>query len=103
VPAHLIFTYPRWKIDAGSGAVSGPGGMLAAAMGLWLLARRHGSSGGFLIFAGTLFPVLGFLNVYPFIFSFVADHFQYLASSNDRSDHLRLALGARRIRLGSQP
>ena len=27
-----------------------------------------------------LIPVLGFLNVYPFIYSFVADHFQYLAS-----------------------
>jgi protein O-mannosyl-transferase len=27
-----------------------------------------------------LIPVLGFLNVFPFLFSFVADHFQYLAS-----------------------
>ena len=27
-----------------------------------------------------MFPVLGFLNVFPFVYSFVADHFQYLAS-----------------------
>ena len=33
-----------------------------------------------LFFAGTLFPALGFFNVYPFRYSFVADHFQYLAS-----------------------
>ena len=33
-----------------------------------------------LLFVGTLFPALGFFNVYPFRFSFVADHFQYLAS-----------------------
>src|SRR5207237_6360455 len=32
-----------------------------------------------LIFLALLFPALGFLNVYPFIYSFVADHFQYLA------------------------
>jgi tetratricopeptide (TPR) repeat protein len=34
---------------------------------------------GVLYFVGTLFPVLGFLNVFPFTYSFVADHFQYLA------------------------
>ena len=44
-------------------------------------ARRYrGPLAGFLIFCGTLFPVLGFLNVYPFRYSYVADHFQYLAS-----------------------
>jgi len=81
-PANLVFTYPRWKIDAGVWwQYLFPTGVLAAAMGLWLLARRHrGPLAGFLFFIGTLFPVLGFLNVYPFIFSYVADHFQYLAS-----------------------
>ena len=33
-----------------------------------------------LFFAGTLVPALGFIDVYPMRFSFVADHFQYLAS-----------------------
>jgi Flp pilus assembly protein TadD len=33
-----------------------------------------------LYFGGTLFPALGFFNVYPMRYSFVADHFQYLAS-----------------------
>ena len=32
-----------------------------------------------LIYAGLLFPALGFFNVYPFRFSYVADHFQYSA------------------------
>ncbi len=33
-----------------------------------------------LIYLGTLFPALGFVNVYPFVFSFVADHFAYVPS-----------------------
>jgi protein O-mannosyl-transferase len=33
-----------------------------------------------LFFLLTVAPALGFVNVYPFRFSFVADHFQYLAS-----------------------
>ena len=80
-PANLIFTYPRWKIDAGVWwQYLFPAGVLAAGdRPLLAGAEASRTAGGFLIFAGTLFPVLGFLNVYPFIFSFVADHFQYLA------------------------
>ena len=48
---------------------------------LWELRRRSRAPlAGLLFFVGTLFPVLGFFNVYTFIYSFVADHFQYLAS-----------------------
>ena len=43
-------------------------------------AGRRGLLAGYLFFCGTLAPVLGFFNVYPFVFSYVADHFQYLAS-----------------------
>jgi len=81
-PADLIFNYPRWRIDMGDGvqylyplAVAG----LVAA--LWGLRQRSRAPlAAMLIFCGTLVPVLGFVNVYPFVFSFVADHFQYLAS-----------------------
>jgi tetratricopeptide (TPR) repeat protein len=33
-----------------------------------------------LFFGGTLVPAIGFFDVYPFRYSWVADHFQYLAS-----------------------
>jgi protein O-mannosyl-transferase len=81
-PENLIFTYPRWTIDpARWWQYLFPAAVMLVLIVLVLLARRHrGPLAGFLIFAGTLFPVLGFLNVYPFRFSWVADHFQYLAS-----------------------
>ena len=46
----------------------------------WYRTRSRAPLAAVLFFAGTLFPALGFVNVYPFIYSFVADHFQYLAS-----------------------
>ncbi|MEN6459278.1 MAG: tetratricopeptide repeat protein [Thermoguttaceae bacterium] len=79
-PANLIFIYPRWQLDPSDWRQYVP---LAAALGLFaaaLAARHRGPLAALLFFAGTLFPVLGFCNVYPFIYSFVADHFQYLAS-----------------------
>ncbi|MGC4073582.1 MAG: tetratricopeptide repeat protein [Nibricoccus sp.] len=81
-PAELIFIYPRWEISASTWwQYLFPATGIAFAAGLWRY-RRHmrGPLAAVLFFAGTLFPVLGFLNVYPFIYSFVADHYQYLAS-----------------------
>ncbi len=80
-PADLMFSYPRWKIDPSEWwQYLFPAGLVAVTIALGLLARRsRGPLSGFLIFVGTLFPVLGFLSVYPFRFSYVADHFQYLA------------------------
>jgi Flp pilus assembly protein TadD len=84
-PADLVFIYPRWHIDASDPLQwFFPLAAIAALGTLALLARRFGRARGVLavalLFGGTLFPVLGFLNVYPFVFSFVADHFQYLAT-----------------------
>jgi tetratricopeptide (TPR) repeat protein len=81
-PANLVFMYPRWDIDP---TVWWQWLYLIATLGvfvgLWAVRRRwRGPLAAWLIFVGTLVPVLGFLNVYPFIFSYVADHFQYLAS-----------------------
>jgi tetratricopeptide (TPR) repeat protein len=81
-PANLTFLYPRWSIDPGDWRqYLFPAGVLVVAIGLWRLARQNrGPLAGFLLFAGTLFPVLGFFNVYPFRYSYVAGHFAYLAS-----------------------
>jgi tetratricopeptide (TPR) repeat protein len=89
-PADLMFIYPHWSVDAGEPwQYLFPAAALALLSGLWLLAvRARGQTrrasaaalAGLLVFVGTLFPALGFFNVYPFVFSYVADHFQYLAS-----------------------
>lgn len=83
-PAELIFFYPRWNVDDGvAWQYLFPAAGLALLGGLmaWAWTRRaRGPLAAFLLFGGTLVPVLGFVNVYPFVFSYVADHFQYLAS-----------------------
>ncbi len=81
-PADLIFVYPRWHIDAATWwQWLFPLAGLALLGGLvWWSRRSRAPLAVALLFAGSLFPVLGFVNVYPFVFSYVADHFQYLAS-----------------------
>lgn len=81
-PADLIFIYPRWNISTdAAGQFLFLIAALALFVGLWRLRHRSRAPlAAALLFTGTLFPALGFIDVYPFIFSFVADHFQYHAS-----------------------
>jgi tetratricopeptide (TPR) repeat protein len=83
VPQNLTFIYPRWTIDTSQWwQYLFPMAALLVIAILW--RRRHevgrGPLAAVLFFAGTLFPALGFVNVYPMKYSFVADHFQYIAS-----------------------
>ncbi len=82
-PRQLTFIYPRWQIDAGAvWQYSFPLTALAVLVTLWFLRVRVGKGPlvAVLFFGVTLAPALGFVNVYPFRYSYVADHFQYLAS-----------------------
>jgi protein O-mannosyl-transferase len=81
-PSNLIFVYPRWEISAGVWwQYLFPLGAVALLATLWSIRRQtRGPLAGALFFTGSLFPALGFFSVYPFIYSYVADHFQYLAS-----------------------
>jgi Flp pilus assembly protein TadD len=81
-PVNLVFTYERWDISqAVWWQYIYPLGVVAVLAALWLMrGRSRAPLAAMLFFCGTLFPALGFLNAYPFRFSFVADHFQYLAS-----------------------
>ena len=82
-PHPLIFIYPRWEIHSWQWMAYLP--LLAATLGLIVSWALPGRAGRALFFAAayyvvSLFPVLGFFSVYFFRYSFVSDHFQYLAS-----------------------
>jgi len=81
-PAPLIFIYPKWSIDAASvWPYVWPVGAGLLFLLLWGLREKIGR-GPFAVvafYSVTISPALGFINVYPMLFSFVADHFGYLA------------------------
>ena len=82
-PLNLTFIYPRWNISAADPVqYLFPLAAAATLATLWLSRRAIGRKplAAALFFALTLAPALGFFNVYPMRYSFVADHFQYLAS-----------------------
>jgi Flp pilus assembly protein TadD len=82
-PHPLIFLYPRWEVSS-PGLLSFMPGVAVVAVLLVLWRSRNGWTRpvffAFAYFVISLFPVLNFFDVYFFRYSFVGDHFQYLAS-----------------------
>ncbi len=82
-PHPLIFIYPRWSIDSSRPVAYLP--LLAAMIALSILWFKRKTWLRPVFFAAayfviSLFPILGLFSVYFFRYSFVSDHFQYLAS-----------------------
>jgi tetratricopeptide (TPR) repeat protein len=103
-PAQLMFIYPRWDINPAVWWQYLFPLLAAAALAAlwWLRGRSRAPLAAALFFGGTLFPALGFFNVFPFRYSFVADHFQYLACLGiivlASAAAKRLATGVRKTR-----
>src|SRR5438105_7225490 len=82
-PHPLIFIYPRWNVDPSQWFAWIP--LVALLVTATVLFIKRNSRWrpvvfAFAYFVITLFPVLDFFDVYFFRYSFVSDHFQYLAS-----------------------
>jgi tetratricopeptide (TPR) repeat protein len=82
-PVNLTFSYPRWAIEPANPSAYG---WLVMAIGLcaaiYFTRRFVGRSVevATLFYVATLSPLLGFVMLYTFRYTFVADHYQYVAS-----------------------
>lgn len=81
-PYELCFSYPRWTIS-GANPVDYIWLALtvAAVIAIWMTRHYTGRSvaAAMAFFVATLVPVLGFVMLWTFRYSWVADHYQYLA------------------------
>ena len=82
-PVNLTFSYPRWAIEPAQPSAYG---WLVMGIGLgaaiYFTRRFVGRSVevATLFYVATLSPLLGFVMLYTFRYTFVADHYQYVAS-----------------------
>src|SRR6266545_1368918 len=81
-PSNLTFIYPRWNISPTDlldyiWLLAG----IAACLAIYFFRRYFGRSVevAAAFFVATLGPVLGFIMLFTFRYTFVADHYQYLA------------------------
>jgi protein O-mannosyl-transferase len=81
-PANLTFIYPQWTVDPNNPfsyiwLVAGIALCVAIYFARCYVGRSVEVAAAF--FVATLSPVLGFIMLYTFRYTFVADHYQYLA------------------------
>lgn len=84
-PAGLTFFYPHWKVDASEAwQYTFPLAILLLIAAGWIYARRKNDAAhraplaALLAFLVAIGPAMGFINAWSFVYSYVADHFQYL-------------------------
>ena len=81
-PTRMVYIYPRWRIDPGDvRQYVYPLMAVALPVILWTLRKKIGKApvASILYFEVTLLPAIGFINQYFTRYSYVQDHFQYLA------------------------
>jgi protein O-mannosyl-transferase len=82
-PSKLTFSYPRWNIAPDDPLAYGwLVALLCAGAAIYFARRNLGRAPEVAVgfFIATLSPLLGLIMNYTFRYSFVADHYQYLAS-----------------------
>ena len=82
VPLKLSMIYSRWNVEPADILAWIPlAGLVVAFICLWFARRWLGRGVLFALgyFVATLFPVLGFFDMFFMRYSLVADHFQYLS------------------------
>ena len=82
-PVNLTFSYPRWNIEATDvWQYAWPMSFVAVMAASWLLRKQTGREipTAIIFFPAMLLPMLGFFPLYTFVYTFVADHYQYMAS-----------------------
>jgi tetratricopeptide (TPR) repeat protein len=82
-PTQLTFSYPKFEIDP-SNPLQYSWAIAGAAL-LWILWRWRSAVGraplaAAIFFVASLSPVLGFIPLFTFWYTYVADHYQYMAS-----------------------
>jgi len=81
-PAKLAFSYPQWEINwAEPVQYTWLAACIISVFCLWYWRSKlgRGTIAAFAFFAATLFPMLGFFSLYTFLYTYVADHYQYFA------------------------
>ena len=81
-PVHLTFSYPAWTLHPSDPLAYGWLAAGAGAVALIYFFRRSAGRSlevSALFYVLTLSPLLGFIMLYTFRFTFVADHYQYVA------------------------
>lgn len=82
-PADLAFSYPKWDISASDPADYAWLMITLAAAGAIYFARRFVGRGvevAAVYYVAMLSPMLGLIMLYTFRYTYVADHYQYLAT-----------------------